>query len=150
MPIFGRPGDDRMQHVAPVAPPLTPVVGAYSSELPDLSESPSIAATTWPNVRLPGQWASIVAKIEHAFQPIANTQSGLTFGLEALMSNYRDVGFGSPEDLLEAAHNDGALVDLQHLQRVDMPGVFLAGAGIQRKGRLQVRPGPSTDSRRTI
>lgn len=113
MPIFGRTGEDRMQHVAPVAPQFNPVVGPLSTETPELSENPSISTTAWPNVRLPGEWASIIARIEHSFQPIANTQSGLTFGLEALMHNYRDVGFASPEDLLEAAHTDGALVDLE-------------------------------------
>src|SRR5262249_29528415 len=113
MPIFGRTGDYRMQHVAPGASQFNPAVGNFSSETPEISETPTIATTAWPNVRLPGQWASIVARIEHAFQPIANTQSGLTFGLEALMNNYRDVGFASPEDLLEAAYNDDALVDLE-------------------------------------
>jgi diguanylate cyclase (GGDEF)-like protein len=103
-----------MEQVAPVASQFNPGVGPLSAETPDIADNrPVITATTWPNVRLPGQWAGIIAQIEHSFQPIANTQSGLTFGLEALMHNYNDVGFASPEDLLEAAHNDGALVDLE-------------------------------------
>lgn len=79
----------------------------------DLENPAHAMVASWPGIRLPGSWANVVAKLEHSFQPIVNTQSGLTFGVEALIHNYRDFGFGSPEDLLEAAHGDEALMDLE-------------------------------------
>jgi len=66
-----------------------------------------------PRARVPGQWAAILSKIEHSFQPIVSIQSGISFGVEALIGNCRDVGFDSAEDLLEAAHLDGVLIDFE-------------------------------------
>ena len=116
LPILRRSGDYRMQPIEPGAVGSSIMTQSESSPLTrpgDVSENPALSSANWPGLRLPGQWAGIVGRIEHAFQPIVNTQSGLTFGLEALMSNCGDVGFASPEDLLEAAHGDDALVDLE-------------------------------------
>ena len=66
-----------------------------------------------PKARVPEQWANILANIDHAFQPIVSIQSGTSFGVEALIGNARDVGFGCAEDLLEAAYLDGVLIDFE-------------------------------------
>ncbi len=116
LPGLRRRGEIRMQPVVPGT--LGSSTGhsdqSSATRADEISETPaSLSMTTWPGVRLPGQWAGVISRIEHAFQPIANTQSGLTFGLEALMANVAEVGFASPEDLLEAAYGDQCLVDLE-------------------------------------
>jgi diguanylate cyclase (GGDEF)-like protein len=71
------------------------------------------APVVMPTVRVPGPWAAILAKIEHSFQPIVSTQSGISFGVEALIGNCGDVGYACAEDLLEAAFLDGVLIDFE-------------------------------------
>jgi diguanylate cyclase (GGDEF)-like protein len=77
-----------------------------------LAGSPEVGAVV-PTIQMNGRWAEIVSNIEPSFQPIVSTQSGISFGVEALIGNSQDVGFACPEDLLEAAFLDGALVEVE-------------------------------------
>ncbi len=58
-------------------------------------------------------WPAILAGIGHAFQAIAAPISGRVFGYEALMRGHRAFGFATPVDLLDAAHADGRLVEVE-------------------------------------
>lgn len=53
--------------------------------------------------------------IETAFQPIVETSSGAVFGYESLMRGHDRLGFRSPLDLLDRAHEAGQLLALEHM-----------------------------------
>lgn len=53
--------------------------------------------------------------IETAFQPIVETASGAVFGYESLMRGHDRLGFASPLDLLDRAHEAGQLLALEHM-----------------------------------
>ncbi len=62
---------------------------------------------------LPGPWARQLAKLDHAFQPIVNTQSGIAFGYEALLRNTDREGFASIEEFFDKCNAEGVLIDME-------------------------------------
>ena len=60
------------------------------------------------------KWQNYLSGLDYAFQPIVHTRSGIVFGLEAHLVNFRMAGFDSIGRLFTAAHADGLLhpVDL--------------------------------------
>jgi len=53
--------------------------------------------------------------IETAFQPIVEAATGAVFGYESLMRGFDRLGFRSPLDLLDRAHEAGQLLALEHM-----------------------------------
>ncbi|HEV7319569.1 MAG TPA: GGDEF domain-containing protein [Ensifer sp.] len=53
--------------------------------------------------------------IETAFQPIAEAATGTVFGYESLMRGFQKLGFASPLELLDKAHDVGQLLALEHM-----------------------------------
>ena len=53
--------------------------------------------------------------VETAFQPIVEAATGAVFGYESLMRGFDRLGFGSPLDLLDRAHEIGQLLPLEHM-----------------------------------
>jgi diguanylate cyclase (GGDEF)-like protein len=62
---------------------------------------------------LPPPWADIVATLDHAFQPVVNTHSGITFGQEALLRNYAAAGFPSIDSFFETCHANAILTEIE-------------------------------------
>ncbi|RXK08598.1 GGDEF domain-containing protein [Halarcobacter ebronensis] len=52
-----------------------------------------------------------LSKIDFAYQPIINTQSGKTFAVEALIRNYQEIGFQSINDFFDYLANKEILFD---------------------------------------
>ncbi len=53
--------------------------------------------------------------IETAFQPVVEAASGATFGYESLMRGYDRLGFQSPLELLDKAHDVNQLLELEQM-----------------------------------
>lgn len=53
--------------------------------------------------------------IETAFQPIVEAVTGAVFGYESLMRGFDRLGFRSPLDLIDRAHEAGQLLALEHM-----------------------------------
>ena len=53
--------------------------------------------------------------VETAFQPIVEAATGAVFGYESLMRGFDRLGFRSPLDLLDRAHEAGQLLPLEHM-----------------------------------
>jgi EAL domain-containing protein (putative c-di-GMP-specific phosphodiesterase class I) len=53
--------------------------------------------------------------IETAFQPIVEAATGAVFGYESLMRGFDRLGFRSPLDLIDRAHEAGQLLALEHM-----------------------------------
>lgn len=58
---------------------------------------------------LSSRWSEIADMLVHAFQPIVNPLTGITFAVEALVRNFKECGFASPAELFDAAHREGVL-----------------------------------------
>lgn len=59
------------------------------------------------------KWDKIVSKLDFAFQPIVNVETGNLFAVEALLRNIHDAGnFFSIFNLFDDAYNDGVLYQL--------------------------------------
>jgi len=58
---------------------------------------------------LSSRWSEIADTLVHAFQPIVNPLTGITFAVEALVRNFKECGFASPDELFDAAHREGVL-----------------------------------------
>ena len=67
------------------------------------------------SVELPERWRDVLGRLEYAFQPIVNSLTGITFGVEALMRGCERAGFGRPSAIMDEAFADGVLyaVDLE-------------------------------------
>src|SRR3546814_16490447 len=52
---------------------------------------------------------------ENAFHPIVEVATGTVFGYETLMRGYDRIGFGSPLELLDEAHEAGQLLALEQM-----------------------------------
>jgi diguanylate cyclase (GGDEF)-like protein len=61
---------------------------------------------------LPIKWLSSLKKIDYAFQPITNSQTGVVFALEALIRNVGQAGYNSIEEFFDEAYQDGVLFAL--------------------------------------
>ena len=70
---------------------------------------------------LPEHWKENLSKVEHAFQPIVNPFSGVTFAVEALLRGWEKCGFDSIADFFDTAFRENLLfeVDLE-LRRMAM------------------------------
>lgn len=64
--------------------------------------------------------------IETAFQPIVEAASGAVFGYETLMRGQDKLGFKSPLDLLDRAHEAGELLALEHMINSRALAAFVA------------------------
>src|SRR3546814_477625 len=53
--------------------------------------------------------------VENAFQPIVEVATGTVFGYETLMRGYDRIGFSSPLELLDEAHEAGQLLALEQM-----------------------------------
>lgn len=64
---------------------------------------------------LPNHWKKHLDRIEHAFQPIVNPFSGVTFAVEALLRGWEKCGFDSIADFFDTAFREDILfaVDLE-------------------------------------
>ncbi len=61
---------------------------------------------------LSDRWIEVINKVDHAFQPIVNMNTGVTFGVEALLRNWENVGFSSIADLFNQAFEEKVLFEL--------------------------------------
>ena len=61
---------------------------------------------------LPPAWRDRAAALDFALQPIVNIHTGSCFGLECLLRGYGDAGFGSIQEVLDAAWHDRVLLAL--------------------------------------
>jgi len=87
--------------------------------------------------RLPANWEAMLIGLDHAFQPIVNSHSGVCFGYEALLRNVDRYGFGSIQDFfdaceradvlseMEAALHEKAIVKFSQLPHADRVKLFL-------------------------
>ncbi|MDX9757467.1 MAG: GGDEF domain-containing protein [Sulfurimonas sp.] len=58
---------------------------------------------------LPKKWIHNLKVLDVAFQPILNIQTGKIFGVEALLRNYKEVGFDSIFELFDEVYKDNLL-----------------------------------------
>ncbi len=58
---------------------------------------------------LPKKWINNLKILDVAFQPILNIHTGKIFGVEALLRNYQEVGFGSIFELFDEVYRDNLL-----------------------------------------
>lgn len=58
---------------------------------------------------LPCEWQERIERLDYAFQPIVNIQTGCAYGYEALLRNHHAAGFGSIGDVFDMAFRDGVL-----------------------------------------
>ncbi|MDQ1268053.1 MAG: hypothetical protein QG560_696, partial [Campylobacterota bacterium] len=56
---------------------------------------------------LPKKWVQNLKILDVAFQPILNIHTGKIFAVEALLRNYKEVGFDSIFDLFDEVYKDG-------------------------------------------
>jgi diguanylate cyclase (GGDEF)-like protein len=87
--------------------------------------------------RLPAAWEAMLTGLDHAFQPIVNSHSGVCFGYEALLRNVDRYGFESVQDFfdgcaeanvlseMEAALHEKAIVKFSLLPHADRVKLFL-------------------------
>jgi len=62
-------------------------------------------------------WSHRLANIDFAFQPIVNIHTGVCYGYEALLRNYKVSGFMSVSELFDHAHTEKALPQVEMLLR---------------------------------
>lgn len=58
---------------------------------------------------LPKKWIQNLKVLDFAFQPILNIHTGEIFAVEALLRNYKEVGFDSIFELFDEVHRDNLL-----------------------------------------
>lgn len=58
---------------------------------------------------LPLKWISYLRKIDFAFQPILNINTGILYGVEALFRNHKEIGFGTIFDIFDKAYEENIL-----------------------------------------
>lgn len=65
-------------------------------------------------------WLAKVARVDFAFQPIVHPVTGVTFGAEALLRGYENLGFAHPHSFFDAAYADDTLfiVDIALREKV--------------------------------
>ncbi|MGM0508685.1 MAG: GGDEF domain-containing protein [Fusobacteriota bacterium] len=57
-------------------------------------------------------WKERIKAFDFAFQPIVNTYSGVTYGYEALLRNWKELGFNSIDNVFNTAYNEKILYQL--------------------------------------
>lgn len=79
----------------------------------------SLAATVEPGVlrRYASDQIVTLAKhvVENAFQPIVEAGTGTVFGYESLMRGQERIGYDTPVDILDEAHQAGQLLQLEQM-----------------------------------
>ncbi|HYC05100.1 MAG TPA: GGDEF domain-containing protein [Azospirillaceae bacterium] len=85
---------------------------------------------------LPAQrvWTGITSKLRHAFQPIVQMRTGACVGYEALLRGWENAGFSGPMDLFDAAHEGGALGEVESVlmtKAVEAFGTLAAGTDLR-------------------
>ncbi len=79
----------------------------------------SLAATVDPALvrRYASDQIVTLAKlvIENAFQPIVEAGTGVAFGYESLMRGQERIGFSSPIEILDEAHKNQQLLQLEQM-----------------------------------
>jgi len=58
-------------------------------------------------------WLTALFQIDFAFQPIVNIHTGVCYGCEALLRNYKAAGFESIDDFFDQAYNDKILYHIE-------------------------------------
>ncbi len=61
---------------------------------------------------LDNKWEKMIKKVDFAFQPIVNMQTGEIYAVEALLRNTKNIGFHSIFNFFDEAYNDGVLYQL--------------------------------------
>lgn len=61
------------------------------------------------NINLTSMWIQKLEILDIAFQPIINTNTGKTYGVEALLRNYQDIGFESIFSLFDTVFDEKLL-----------------------------------------
>ena len=59
--------------------------------------------------KLPEIWLERLESLDIAFQPILNIHSGKIFAVEALLRNFRDIGFKSIFELFDTVYKENIL-----------------------------------------
>lgn len=63
------------------------------------------------------KWKNIVSKVDFAFQPIVNINTGETYGVEALLREYKNGGFSTINDFFDTAYIDKMLYKVELMLR---------------------------------
>lgn len=63
------------------------------------------------------KWRKAVEAIDFAFQPIVNINSGMCFGVEALLRDYNKAGFNSINDFFDTAYEEKILYKVELMLR---------------------------------
>ncbi len=80
-------------------------------------------------------WIGIVGRIDYAFQPIVNINTGRVIAYEALLRSYEQAGFDSIQDFFNRAYRDQVLHKLDLLLREKALKKFV-DAGFDEHARL--------------
>lgn len=71
------------------------------------------------NNRLSEYWQHNLDLLDFAFQPICDIHTGRTFGVEALLRNFKEAGYASIFALFDAVYNDGCIYSFDlHLREL--------------------------------
>jgi EAL domain-containing protein (putative c-di-GMP-specific phosphodiesterase class I)/GGDEF domain-containing protein len=73
---------------------------------------------------LPERWVRVLEMVDYAFQPIVNSLTGITFGVEALIRNVEKAGYVSIEDFFDQAYQEKVLFALDLELRKKAMGKF--------------------------
>jgi diguanylate cyclase (GGDEF)-like protein len=85
---------------------------------------------------LEDKWRSIISNhIDYAFEPIVNIHTGVTFGFEALLRRYSEVGFSSIAEFFDTAYNESMLYHVELSLREKAVEKF-ARTGLQERTKL--------------
>ncbi len=60
------------------------------------------------------KWTEIFSHLDYAFQPIVNSYSGKTYGVEALLRGTENAGFSTIHDFFDSAYDAGYLSQIDH------------------------------------
>ncbi|MBF0572155.1 MAG: EAL domain-containing protein [Desulfamplus sp.] len=63
------------------------------------------------------EWLERISKIDFAFQPIVNIHTGVCYGYEALLRNYKEAGFESIDSFFNQAYSDKFLHNIDMILR---------------------------------
>ncbi|MBF0204244.1 MAG: GGDEF domain-containing protein, partial [Desulfamplus sp.] len=63
------------------------------------------------------EWLKRISKIDFAFQPIVNIHTGVCYGYEALLRNYKEAGFESIDSFFNQAYSDKFLHNIDMILR---------------------------------
>ena len=99
------------------------------------SDDWSVVRTRFEGELLARRWAHYLFELEHAFQPIVNSHTGVCAGYEALLRGFPKLGFDDIPAVFDAAHADGQLLQLEMGLREKAISQFAALPDSIRRGR---------------